>query len=133
LSVFEPKGTTMSLWDESQWVQGYIAKINHVFAGGDSAQIDFSWEALEAHQGTGRVGWRSLAAEDSSIVAAMLTIATHAKENDWRLKVRVTNDGRITALQTVTKPRDPRSGLEIGDLVFDEDRVHGIAVALNDD
>jgi len=123
----------MSLWDDSHWVSGYIAKINHVFAGGDSAQIDFSWEALEANQGTGRVGWRSLVSEDSSIIAAMLNIATQAKAHDWRLKVRVTNDGRITALQTVTKPRAPRFEIEIGDLAFEEDRIRGIAAALDDD
>lgn len=113
----------MSLWDDSHWVDGYIARVNHVFAGGGSAQIDFTWEALEPHQGTGRVGWRSLASEDPATVTNMLAIATQAKHADWRLLLRVTNEGLITGVQTVANPRPPRFDLAFDALPRLEDRI----------
>lgn len=123
----------MSLWDDSHWVDGYIARVNHVFSGGGSAQIDFTWEATEPHQGTGRVGWRSLASEDPDTVSNMLTIASLAKQNGWRLTLRVTNDGLITAVQTVNTPRPPRFDIDFEALAKLDDRVDGAFALERDD
>lgn len=122
----------MSLWDDSHWIAGYVARVNHVFVGNGTCQIDFTWEATEPHQGTGRVGWRTLAAEDPTIVTSMLTVASLAKQNDWRLLLRVTNGGLITAVQTVDRPKQPRFEIEIDALRVLEDRNLG-AVAFEHD
>ena len=92
----------MSLWDDSSWVDGYVARINNVFAGGNTAWIDFSWVSLLPHQGTGRVGWRQLVSEQPAGVSDLLEVASLAMQLNRLLKVRVTNDGRITALQSVS-------------------------------
>lgn len=117
----------MSLWDDSHWIDGYVARVNHVFAGGDSCQIDFSWESLEPHQGTGRVGWRPLVSEDRTVVTSMLQICSLAKENGWPLLLRVTNDGQITAVQTTKVPAPRRFDIDIRDMATIRDRVSGVA------
>lgn len=90
----------MALWDESHWIDGYVARIFNVFAGGSSAWIDFGWESLVPHQGTGHVGWRRLVAEQPSGVSDLLAVASLSMQLNRRVMLRVTNDGRITAIQT---------------------------------
>jgi hypothetical protein len=91
----------MALWDDSHWIDGYAARVQNVFAGGGTAWIDFSWEPLLPHHGAGHVGWRQLVSEDAICVAEMLQVASLAMQLDRRLHLRVTNDGKITAVQTL--------------------------------
>ncbi len=92
----------MSLWDDSQWVDGYVAHVNNVFAGGNSAWIDFTYQSLIPNQGTGRVGWRQLVCEQPECVTEMLSVATLAMQMNRALMLRVTNAGQITGVQTVS-------------------------------
>jgi len=92
----------MSLWDESHWVDGYVARVTNVFAGSNSVWIDFGWESLIPKQGAGRVGWRQLVAEQPTGVSEMLTAVSLSMQLNRRVMLRVTNDGRITAIQTIT-------------------------------
>ena len=92
----------MALWDDSHWVDGYVARITNVFAGGNTAWIDFGYEALLAHQGTGHVGWRQLVSEQPTGVSDLLAVACISMQLNRRVQLRATNDGRITAIQTVS-------------------------------
>jgi hypothetical protein len=91
----------MALWDESHWVDGYVARVHNVFAGGNNAWINFSWQSTLPHHGSGHVGWRQLVSEVQNCVAEMLQVSSLAMHMDRRLLLRVTNDGRITGTQTV--------------------------------
>lgn len=92
----------MALWDESHWVDGYVARITNIFGGGNTAWIDFGWESLLPRQGTGRVGWRQLVSEQPTGVSDLLEVACTSMQLNRRVMLRVTNDGRITAIQTVS-------------------------------
>lgn len=92
----------MALWDDSHWVDGYVARITNVFAGGNTAWIDFRYEALLAHHGTGHVGWRQLVSEQPTGVSDLLAVARTSMQLNRRVQLRATNDGRITAIQTVS-------------------------------
>ena len=96
------KGEIMALWDESHWIDGFVARISNVFAGGNSAWIDFGWESLLPRQGSGHVGWRQLVSEQPTAVSEMLDVACLSMQLNRRVMLRVTNDGRITAIQTIS-------------------------------
>ena len=90
----------MALWDESHWVDGYVARINNVFAGGNTAWINFGWQALLPSHGSGQVGWRQLVSEQPAGVSDLLQAASLAMQLNRSVMLRAMNDGRITAIQT---------------------------------
>jgi hypothetical protein len=90
----------MSAWDDSHWT-GYDASILNVFAGGETAWIDFSYNRL------GRVGWRRILGDTAEDVSRVLAVAIAARETGKSVLVRATNGSgpggtaEITALQTI--------------------------------
>ena len=75
-----------------QWVD-YDVTVHNVF----SASTGSAW--VEYRYSIGYVGWRQLQGNDGDL-ARMTTIASAAKQFGWRLRFRVTNDGKITGMQT---------------------------------
>jgi hypothetical protein len=90
----------MSAWDDSHWT-GYNAQILNVFAGGETAWIDFRYVDL------GHVGWRRLLGDTVEDVSRVLAIATAAKQSGFLVAIRATNGSgpggtaEITAIQSV--------------------------------
>jgi hypothetical protein len=82
----------MSAWSESHWVD-YDATIFNVFAGGGSAWIEFRYTIWY-------VGWRPIRGDTVEDVSRVLQIATAAKQAGFKVQLRVTNAGQITAIQT---------------------------------
>ena len=84
----------MSYWDDSHWIDYYDAQIHNVFAGGGNAWIEFSYVGLWY------VGWRQIVADSADDISRVLLIATGAKQAGYKVMLRVTNAGQITAMQT---------------------------------
>jgi hypothetical protein len=83
----------MSAWDDSHWVD-YDATIFNVFAGGGNAWIEFRYTIWY-------VGWRQIRGDSVEDVSRVLQVATAAKQSGSRVRLRVTNPGQITAIQTL--------------------------------
>lgn len=83
----------MSVWDDSHWVDN-DAEIINVFAGGFSGWIEFRYSIWY-------VGWRQIIGDTVDDVSRVLQIATAAKQSGMKVRLRVTNPGQITAIQTL--------------------------------
>ena len=83
----------MSAWSDSHWVD-YDAQIFNVFAGGGNGWIEFRYTIWY-------VGWRQIQGDSVEDVSRVLQVATAAKQSGFKVRLRVTNAGGITAIQTL--------------------------------
>jgi hypothetical protein len=84
----------MSAWDNSHWVDNN-AQILNVFAGGQTTWIEFRYISLWT------VGWRRIVADTTEDNTRILQVASDAKQSGTPVRLRVTNGGEITAIQTL--------------------------------